>query len=73
MPVWGISRVEIKGFVVKRHQLLPPYRPTGLRRTGWETTFRGAHRDILVRLTELPHCTANRLLPLGVVEGEAIL
>ncbi|KAH7231216.1 uncharacterized protein BKA55DRAFT_696108 [Fusarium redolens] len=43
-----------------------------LRRTGWETTFRDAHRDILVRLTELPHCTANRSSPLRVVEGEVI-
>ncbi|KAF9773994.1 hypothetical protein IL306_008078, partial [Fusarium sp. DS 682] len=43
-----------------------------LRRTGWETTFRDAHRDILVHLTELPHGTANQALPLGVVEGEAI-
>ncbi|KAJ9419302.1 hypothetical protein QL093DRAFT_2590957 [Fusarium oxysporum] len=43
-----------------------------LRRTGWETTFRDAHRDILVRLAALPHYTANRPLPLGVVEGEEI-
>ncbi|EGU86423.1 hypothetical protein FOXB_03059 [Fusarium oxysporum f. sp. conglutinans Fo5176] len=43
-----------------------------LRRTGWETTFRDAHRDILVHLTGLPHGTANQALPLSVVEGEAI-
>ncbi|RKK78283.1 hypothetical protein BFJ68_g17903, partial [Fusarium oxysporum] len=44
-----------------------------LRRTGWETTFRKARCDVLVRLTALPHCTDNRPLPLGVVEGEAII
>ncbi|RKK61043.1 hypothetical protein BFJ69_g17165 [Fusarium oxysporum] len=43
-----------------------------LRRTGWEMVFRDAHRDILVRLTALPHCTDNRPLPLGIVEGQAI-
>jgi hypothetical protein len=31
-----------------------------LRRTGWETTFRNARCDVLVRLTALPHCTDNR-------------
>ncbi|RKK18945.1 hypothetical protein BFJ66_g17904, partial [Fusarium oxysporum f. sp. cepae] len=44
-----------------------------LRRTGWETTFRKARCDVLVRLTALPHCTDNRPLPLGVVEGDAII
>ncbi|EMT68730.1 hypothetical protein FOC4_g10000309, partial [Fusarium odoratissimum] len=44
-----------------------------LRRTGWETTFRDAHRDILVHLTELPYSAANQALPLGVVEREAIV
>ncbi|RGP58116.1 hypothetical protein FSPOR_11930, partial [Fusarium sporotrichioides] len=44
-----------------------------LRRTGWETTFRKARCDVLVRLAALPHCTDNRPLPLGVVEGEAII
>ncbi|KAI8410918.1 hypothetical protein FOFC_07512, partial [Fusarium oxysporum] len=42
-----------------------------LRRTGWKTAFRDAHRDILFHLTELPYGTANQALPLGV-EGEAI-
>ncbi|KAL3595891.1 hypothetical protein FPOAC2_10261 [Fusarium poae] len=44
-----------------------------LRRTGWETTFRKAHCDVLVRLAALPHCTDNRPLSLGVVEREAIM
>ncbi|KAI7771118.1 hypothetical protein LZL87_013445 [Fusarium oxysporum] len=44
-----------------------------LWRTGWETTFRKARCDVLVRLTALPHCTDNRPLPLGVVEGDAII
>ncbi|KAF9765795.1 hypothetical protein IL306_001854, partial [Fusarium sp. DS 682] len=44
-----------------------------LRRTGWETTFRKVRCDVLVRLTALPHCTDNRPLPLGVVEGDAII
>uniref|UniRef100_A0A0C4DIR1 Uncharacterized protein n=1 Tax=Fusarium oxysporum (strain Fo5176) TaxID=660025 RepID=A0A0C4DIR1_FUSOF len=44
-----------------------------LRRTGWETTFRKARCDVLVRLTALPHCTDNRPLPLGVVKGDAII
>jgi hypothetical protein len=36
-------------------------------------TFRNTRCDVLVRLIALPYCTDNRPLPLGVIEGEAIV
>lgn len=42
-----------------------------MRRTGWQTTFGEARRDILVSLSALP-CTPNRPLRLGVLHEETL-